>query len=435
MGKYSKETEKALMGKEKHRILIFGKKTCGSLPLNINLDLCDIELITFPSDYQKLGNLCEYTIVILDYSVFSLEDSFYGKEQEVFEKQMLEALDSGTCFCILHYHDLVPDEDGIEKCRQLQIGFRWLVEFGILPFRTKSPIISPQLKRGEFNKYMNRWGASKIVFAALKETPFSDIIAGGGDDKALAFTLDIRRGKLIYMPCQRDFSRLEMLGDAFSSLIDSLITYLAKSRLEIPKWAEIPISDEEEKLSNEKVKLERKLEEYEEKLDIFHSAKQLLFQSEYGLEGALHKFLQEQCGMSIQREETYKEDFWLLDPEGKKIIICEVKSYVKGFKKSGLFNLYNHRESYGLDEEFPAVLFVNSNLNAASWKQKDRPIDEPDYKEAADKHILVVRIEDLLFLWVALREGIFDATKLLNILKNEVGWLNFKRDKSWEILR
>jgi len=451
MKTYNKRTERALIGREKHRILIFGEKICGSKPLNVNLDFCEVEIIPFPSDYRKLKSLSEYTLVILDYCAFSSEDqqtTSYPKEQDIFEAQMLEALNAGTRFCILHYDEIVPehdghnvkqgymDEDDIRKCRRSQIGFRWLDGFSIKVSRVERLIFSDRgTRRNEFRKYMTRWGTTKNLFKPYGEGSFSDIISGLGENYAVAFTLNCRRGKLIYVPCQRDFSRPDTLSAAFTTLIDSLITYLTKSRMELPEWAKVPLFDDERKLAEEKAGLECRLTGYQEKLDIFHSVKQLLFQSEYALEEALPKFLQERCKISTQREETYKEDLWLLDPVAQKVVICEVKSYVKGFKKSGLFNLYNHRESYGSDESFPAVLFVNANLNAASWEQKDRPIDKQDYEEAADKHILIVRIEDLLFAWQALRQGKIDSNKLLDIFQHNVGWLKFKKDRSWEILK
>jgi len=37
MKAYSKRTERALMRKEKHRVIMFGRKTRGSIELNINL--------------------------------------------------------------------------------------------------------------------------------------------------------------------------------------------------------------------------------------------------------------------------------------------------------------------------------------------------------------------------------------------------------------
>ncbi|MFC1719059.1 hypothetical protein ACFL6S_35735 [Candidatus Poribacteria bacterium] len=266
----------------------------------------------------------------------------------------------------------------------------------------------------------------------------ADIIVEVGDNIALAFALDIGKGRLIYIPCQRDFSRLRILNKTFTMLIDNLITYLTKRRGELPKWALPPMFREEEQLTNQKEGLVCKLGECSQELEIFHSAKQLLFEDEYGLEKVLFKFLQEQCDISLERDEKYKEDFWILNPslesEAQKIAICEVKSYVKGFKKNGLFSLYNHRESNGLDESFPAVLFVNANLNAASWKQKDKKIDKQDYEEAANKHILIIRIEDLLFAWQALRENVIDRDKLISIFTNEVGWLDFRKDGTWHIL-
>lgn len=435
------------MGKEKHRVLIFGKRTYGLGGLNINLDLSDVELINFSgSGYSKMEELSEYTLIILDYSVFSSEGSIgYEKAQEIFEKQMLKALNQGACFCFLHYDDDVPRKDkynhthemnkeDVEACRRSQIGLYWLNEFDIKPIRFDRPVICSRVIRNEFKEYMEKAGASRIIFESYGKEPFSDVIAGK-KDYPIAFALNLFKGKLIYLPCQRDFSRPDMLAETFTVLIDSLITYLTKSRMELPEWARIPIFDEEEELTKEKAGLEGKLRECQERLDTFHSAKQLLFQSEYGLEEALPRFLQEQCEVSTERKETYREDFWLLDPSGQKGVICEAKSYVKGFKKSGLFRLYNHRESYGLDEGFPAVLFVNAYLNAASWEQKDKPIDKRDYKEAADKHILIVRIEDLLFAWQALRESIIDANKLLGIFKEGVGWLRLKKNRSWEILK
>jgi len=445
-----KKIEKALMGKDKHRVLLFGERTFGSKKLtNIESNLWHVDQICFP-DEHKWEDLSSYTLVILDYSTF-----YYSTNEEIvrckeiFEKQMRKALDGGTSFCILHYDEDVPGDEydfregrrmkkeDVRKYRKLQIGFRWLNDRSIRPFRYDEPIIDGQLKRNEFKRYIDNWGASKMGFVFYRKGSYSDIIYKKfNENVALAFTLDFKPGKLIYMPCQRNFSHLEVLTDTFRTLIDSLITYLTKIRIEPPKWANVPIFSKEEKLVKEKADLEYKLKKKQEELDIFNSAKQLLFQSEYGLEEALPRFLSEQCGILTKREERYKEDFWLLDDNEERIAICEVKSYNKGFKKTGLFNLYTHRDEYNnLSDTFPAILFVNANLNAASWEQKNRPINKQDYKEAADKHILIVRIEDLLFAWQALKDKAITKNRLLDIFKNEIGWLKFEKDKTWEILK
>lgn len=440
----NKKTEKILTGKEKHEVLLFGKRTFGEKALNLDLDFCNIEKIPFPTDYDKLKKLSNYSLVILDYSVFlgDNQTSGYTKEQEVFKKSMLEAFDSGTCFCILHYDEIIPDygrPSELDKYRSLQIGLDLIYDMDIRAVYTNTPLLSSNVRKNEFKKYIVNWGSTKIYFhpygTKSLESLTSDIIADIGENEMVAFSQNISRGKLIYIPCIRDFSRPKILIEMFTTLIDALITYLSKSRIELPDWAKAPLFNQEKKVFEEKEKLEIKLKEYDNNLEVFLYAKQLLFQSEYGLEDSLPIFLEEQLKILTEREERYKEDFWLLDHDEKKVVICEAKSYVKGFRKSGLFSIFNHREEYNLDENFPAVLFVNANLNANSMKEKNRKIDTQDYKEASDKNILVVRIEDLIFAWQAILEGVLDINELLKIFTTEVGWLNFKGDNTWKVFK
>ncbi len=447
MTRRSKRTDATLSGRDKHRVLIFGERTCGSKTTPITHDLCSVEIIRFPSDYDQMKDLSGYNLVILDYSAFLREQhgvvsSVYEKEQEVFEKQMLHAAGSGTSFCIVHYDEDVPredpysgagrmNEDDVKECRRLQIGFRWLEKFSIKAVRLDSPILLSNTVRNEFQAYVDRWGTSKLAFRPYGDGALSDVIVGLTDDYTSGFALDFGRGKLIYLPCQRDFSRPRNTRDLFNRLIDSVTTYLTRTRTDLPPWARTPLFPEEEELARKKVDRERELAECEDELRTFHDAKRLLLKSEYGLEDAVPRFLREECAIPTERQETYKEDFWILDAHGEREAICEVKSYVKGLKKSGLFSIYNHRESYRLSEDFPALLFVNAHLNAASWQQKDRPIDKEHYRWAADNHVLIVRIEDLVLAWDWLRKGGISSSELVTVFTDSVGWLRFCRDGSW----
>lgn len=101
---------------------------------------------------------------------------------------------------------------------------------------------------------------------------------------------------------------------------------------------------------------------------------------------------------------------------------------IKGFKKSAIFSLYNHREVNKLDESFPALLVVNSNLQAASWADKDQPIDKQDYEVAAQNNILIVRVEDLLRLWDSIRKEALGSDQLFDLLTSTKGWLHVTRD-------
>ncbi|MCJ7533617.1 MAG: hypothetical protein MUO64_21655 [Anaerolineales bacterium] len=121
------------------------------------------------------------------------------------------------------------------------------------------------------------------------------------------------------------------------------------------------------------------------------------------------------------------EDFWLLNDKNEKAVIVEVKSMVKGFKKSAIFSLYNHREENKIDESFPALLIVNCNLQAGSWNDKDRQIDKQDYEVAAQNNILILRVEDLVRLWDAVNKGKLKPEEVLALFTSKKGWLQVNR--------
>jgi hypothetical protein len=427
-------------GKTGHRVLIFGKKVFGDFAPNVlSIGNAQVDYIRFPDDYSQLQRLAVYTLVILDYAAFDAGKSTYITQQEVFEKQMIEALDAGTTFCFVHYNEFAPRQapylyatenmvsEDVEKCRRRQIGFRFLDAFSIRPYNYDQLILDAKIKRNEFKSFLDKWGASYNLFVPYSEGNIDDVISGL-DSSALGFTLNSRKSRIIYLPFQRDFSRGEDLVAGLNSLIDCLLTYITRTITEIPDWGHEPFFEEENVIRLECEKLEKQLEETLAKLHPFDQAKALLFQSEYTLESTLPRFIQEHLGINTLRDETYKEDFWILNTDDERCALVESKSMVKGFKKSAIFSLYNHRESNKLSESFPAVLFANCNLQAGTWKEKEKRIDKQDYEVAAQNNILVLRIEDLLRLWDARRCDRLNTEEILTLLISKKGWLEVTQD-------
>jgi hypothetical protein len=97
--------------------------------------------------------------------------------------------------------------------------------------------------------------------------------------------------------------------------------------------------------------------------------------------------------------------------------------------KNAIYDAYNHRESNDLPESFPALLFVNCNLQAASWAKKDIPIQRADFEIARDNNVLIIRIEDLVRAWEAIEHGKFTKEEFVKTLTSEKGWLEFKDGK------
>lgn len=276
--------------------------------------------------------------------------------------------------------------------------------------------------------FFEHWGASKNVFSSFGETECVDEIASIGQGYYLAIDITCRKGSILYLPCQRDFSRPELVKKCLEVLINSLITYINRRSKEIPEWALEPMFSREIEVYTKIQKLESKVKELKKELEPYQDAKSLSFLSEYKFEQAVPLFFETHLGIATLRQEKYTEDFWLIDSNGEKIAIAETKTYSRGFKKSGVYALYNHREANNLDETFPALLIINAHLNANSWKEKIRPIDPQDYKVAASNNILLVRIEDLLYFWNSMLEKKNDTNKLLEYLLNENGWMEVKPD-------
>jgi len=421
-------------GKMGHRVLIFGEHVFGNNPSLKEHKNAEIQALRV-EDYKTLKRLTDYTLIILDYAPFGRAGSESVRRLNILEKMMQEALDVGTTFCIVHYDETVPNYDefnrstgnmknaDMEECSTYQIGFRWLYLFSIRPNRLDQPVIDTEIKRNDFRPFLKKWGTSYNFFTSFGKGYFNDVVYGM-EDQPIGFSLDAGTGRIIFLPFQRDYARQDDMQEGIYALVDSLLTYITKSLCELPTWAEEPYFDDEKTIKEQCQKLKDKLIEKEKLLKPFNQAKGLLFQAEYTLEQTVPKFIEEHIGLPTERMEEFKEDFWLLNESDDKVAIAEVKSYVKGFKKSGIYSLYQHREANKLDETFPAVLVVNANLQAGSWEQKDRPIDKQDYEVAAQNHILIVRVEDLVQLWYGVRKGILAKENVFTALTTFVGWLN-----------
>jgi hypothetical protein len=429
---------------DKHKVLVFGSNTFGENIPAIKSDIFDVTFQKFPENWDTHIRASNFSIIILDYCAFQSNGSVYKEAQEIFEKELFEALDKGATICFLHYDETVPDFDkynhkldymdqnSLDTLMQFQIGLRFLYHLSIKPSKSDRPIHWGKIKKTEFKNYFDKWGSSKNFFNHYGETKFDDIICHVSDF-ALGFQEDFSKGMLIYLPCQRNLSNTIDLANLFKTLVDNLITYITRMRTELPDFAKEPFFDDEVKICGELKEMEQKIQDIKEALNPYYTAKSLAFASEYELQKLVPKFLNDEFGIPTLQIETCNEDFWLLDSENKKIAICEVKSYVKGFSKSGVYDVYNHREHYKLDESFPALLFVNVNLNAVGWKQKLSPIAPQDYQVATSNNILVIRVEDVLFMWDAFKKNKIKKEKIIKILTTNKGWLYFKPDYTFEI--
>jgi hypothetical protein len=323
------------------------------------------------------------------------------------------------------------DRDSVRALTNTQIGYRWLNIFEIRPHRANNVIVAGEVQRNELRPFFNKWGASHLYFESYGKPIKEPLITTGKTTLALA--LPARGSKILYLPFQRDHRRKEDFLDGLSSLIDCLLTYVTKSLTSIPAWGQAPFFEEEVKIRAKCDGIESDLRAEQAKLVPYEDAKMLLFQSEYALESSLPRFFAEKLSLQTERNERFKEDFWIVDETGKRRVLVEVKSTVKGFKKSLVFAAYSHREENQIADNFPTLLVANCNLQAANWTDKARPIDKQDYEVAAQNHVLILRVEDLTRLWQMKEAGQIDSSGILNLLETNVGWLEVAANYSFQV--
>ena len=420
---------------EKHRVLVFGEKVYGGRNISLILDYCDVTFLNYPSEFASRPDLSHYDLIILDYTAFLTAGSAANyTDQELFEKEMRNALSRGTNFCFLHYDDYIPDI-GVPPTFSIdnQIGFRWLwrpFQNAVGAFNIKRLVVHSVVQRNEFKDYHNKWGTSKVIFSLNSEYSFHEIISYDESNKSsfLGFTISVDRGKIIYLPCQRDFARAGAIEACLTSLIESLTTYLTRTSAHTPNWAETPIFANEMVLHKRLSELEAEIQNVKDRLEPYQDAKALAFLGEYDFERAVPQFFQQQLAIKTDSIERFIEDFWILNSSDEKIVIAEIKTHVGGLKRTDIFKLYTHREDNKLPDTFPALLIANVHRNANSWKDKFRKVDRQDFEVAVQNNILIVRIEDLLFFWNLIAEGQKSSSDLLDYFLHEKGWMEVTQD-------
>jgi hypothetical protein len=430
----NKQQDQSAISNNEHRVLI-AKSVIGNYDDDF-LSHSNAKITI--KNFQDADRLKDYDIIILSYSEFEVCDGndrkFKDPYKDIFEKQALEALDQGTMFCFVHHRENVPgllhsynnsgyfDEIKANSCFKRQAGFRWIYERNIRICLESNIILDADVKRSEFNTFLNKWGATYNIFTTFKDGKVDDIICLK-NNYPIGFSIKKSRGNIVYLPFQANRQNPQDLKDGVLCLVDSLLTYKAKHNRELPDWAKEPFFKNETILAAEKRRILESLQAIDNKISPYEEAKLLLTANEHDLEVAVPMFISNKLGILTKQEEIYAEDFWILNNQKEENVICEVKSVTKGFKKSAIYDVYNHREKRKMPDTFPAIVFVNFNLQAGSWVKKGDPIQNSDYKIAVENHVLIVRIEDLVQLWNSLIENKLSVETIMKYFTTESGWL------------
>lgn len=254
--------------------LIFGKNILSSMSiLQMKRDDVEVNLIPFPDKYNELDRLSNYDIVIFDYAAFFIKTTHYKEKEKTFIKQMLEASEKGTTFCILHNAEPKFTKE-VENMAYL--GYHLCKILKLEAKRSGYPIFDGEIRNQVFQSFLKKWGTSHYFFNETNEDFPIIPLYQAKDHHIVGFSASLRKSVVLYLPFQVNKANINDLSSAFECLIDSIISFRSTSFAEIPEWATSPFFQDEEKLVFDIKKLEEEQYQLNNELQQFEEAKTIL---------------------------------------------------------------------------------------------------------------------------------------------------------------
>ncbi|HEY8766911.1 MAG TPA: hypothetical protein VIP09_06575 [Dehalococcoidia bacterium] len=282
----------------------------------------------------------------------------------------------------------------------------------------------------EFRDYLSEYGFSGTACSAAEGSTVRIIpIAGSGPNSLSAFAIENGAGLIYVLPANIQVG-------AESDLAISLVNAMQSLRRALLRPKTAPIADSftfqaEEPLRQDRDEKVARIAELDARLAGYQARKDILFLRDDRLADRLPEWLVENLALRGEREERYREDFWLLDEKGARSVICEAKGVNDNVKREHITKLRLHREEHDLPDEYPSLLIVNTFAGAATVQAKDQQRVGPnECRKAVHDHVLILRTLDLARLADLVEKGVVSLPDIRNYFMTETGWMKVTRDGS-----
>lgn len=384
----------------------------------INLDKKFSVHFTKPKRREKFEG---YDPIIIVGGTLTSYSKKYGGESGTdellrIEREVFNALKDGKMVCLIFEID--------------QLFSRIFKRLGVIFNSWPQPIVELTTHQTDFSDFIEGFGSTRYSFKG----DFDKIISKTGNGEIAGFSKKIQKGNLLYLPCYisiEELGKISVLSDFLPCLLKSLSKFKLRVQYEAPKWIDDFDFTKEEPIIDEITELQNKLADKKEKLAFYSRLKEILwFRDDDLIEPIINMF--KSLGLETNRDEQFKEDFWLKD--NSEEIIVEVKALNKNLRGHHISQLDGHRDRRDKPQDFPALLIVNSFNNAGSLQEKDKPISPTEIKKAVKLDVLIIRTLDLCNAFSQIEDGKLTATKLFDLLKTEHGWLRIT-DEGYDILK
>jgi hypothetical protein len=216
----------------------------------------------------------------------------------------------------------------------------------------------------------------------------------------------------------------EGVNEYFTMLGDGVVTLWERLRDDLPGWAVEYRFPNETNLIEEYRQRSKDISDLENRLRDFDRLKRVLVLQSEPLVDAIIDLFDKIFQLKLRREEAFREDLTLLDPQGNVVALIEVKGVNGGVGREHVNQADSHRARADLPLEFPSLLIVNTHMKASkSLADKDKAVATEQIVHAARNNVLILRSLDLLNLASLLLSGKLDLEGVIELLTKSSGWL------------
>jgi len=244
--------------------------------------------------------------------------------------------------------------------------------------------------RNEFIDFLKHFGAAHTKFSYDHALELKEICKYGTDATGM-----VLRNREYFVPTlePKEYETKEF----FEILAEALISTHKKLLEEIPDWANQYKFEEEKQLIGKRHRLQEEIDKIDQRILQFREYKKCICYNDELLRQSIIKILRDGFDLKIDDIDEFKEDFKITDNKGKPVILVEVKGTNKGITRQHINQTDSHRERAELDQEFPSILIINTNIKRSnSLRDKYQKVAKEQIKHAVKMNVLVMRAIDFL---------------------------------------
>lgn len=288
------------------------------------------------------------------------------------------------------------------------------------------PETSLRTVRNEFIDFLKHFGAAYTGFSYDDALELKEICKYGTYATGI-----VLRNREYFVPIlePKEYETEEFLR----MLAEALISTHKKLLEEIPDWANQYRFEEEKKLMEKRRRLQEKIDKIDQRILQFREYKKCICYNDELLRESIIEILRDGFDLKIDDTDEFKEDFKIIDNKGEPVILVEVKGTNKGITRQHINQTDSHRERAELDQKFPSILIVNTNIKKSnSLQDKYQEVAKEQIKHAIKMNVLVMRAIDFLNMLYLKEKGEVKKKNFVDTLRQKSGWLEASQE-SWNI--